>query len=133
MLESRTYLCSELIQLTAGGSRQIANLEAIGAEGCTVFTNGTFPKHTRVRLQCLECPAGERNCTSCLIRGKILAAKATTPLGVELDVRFDGEPWSPERWKPRHLMDVQVSVAAQPAQDRATADGSPQQEQRPAV
>ena len=110
MPENETYLCSELIQITAGDTRQIANLDAIGPYGCTVFTSQTLPKGTQVRLTCLECPAGVRNCATCLIQGKILAEKEKTPLGVELDVRFDGMSWSPERWKPRHLMGLQGTV-----------------------
>jgi hypothetical protein len=115
MPDNETYLCSDLVQLTAGGSKQIANLDAIGPWGCTVFTSQPLPKGKRVRMTCMECPAGKKNCASCLIRGRILSAREGSPLGVEQDVRFDGAPWSVERWSPRHLTNVQEAVTARKA------------------
>jgi hypothetical protein len=133
MAETETHLCSELIQLTTGGIRRIANLDAIGPEGCTIFASEPLPVGTRVRMQCLECPAGIRNCASCLIRGKVLAERTAIPLGVELDVRFDELPWSPERWKPRHLIQVQGTIAAPIPQVEAARNRSRLQKPRPAV
>jgi hypothetical protein len=143
MPENQTHFCSELIQLTTGDSRQIANLDAIGPEGCTVFASQPLPEGTHVRLQCFECPAGIRNCASCRIRGKVMAGRAVTPLGIQLEVCFDESPWSPERWKPRHLTAVEVlgTVATRKPQEPVaetlpigvTARRIQQQRPRPAV
>jgi len=108
-------MCSELVtvfyQDSQGRSRRVvANLEDISLCGVCLLVDDPVPINSSLRI----ChPKGEfsGNVRYCLFR----------EIGYFLGVQFDeGSRWSPDVWRPRHLLDLRdlVERSAQRAREK---------------
>src|SRR5579871_4087241 len=114
VLQDDKFLCSELIQVSAGGKVEIGNLELISSAGCTLTVAAELPVGAVVKIRCLECPLGKKPCKECRFRGKVRHSNVDPVLGCLMDIDFEGRIWSPQEWKPRHLTKVRSVIAAAP-------------------
>jgi hypothetical protein len=106
MRDDGQFLCSELIKVAVDETVQVGNLERISAEGCTVITPDVIPIGAEVRMQCFECPKGQRVCRVCRYDGEVRSSQDDGPLGKSTTIEFTRRSWSPEEWQPGHLTDL---------------------------
>jgi hypothetical protein len=90
------YLCSQLVTLSWKQGAAIVNLEEIHVGGAVLESE-------------IEVPAGlsaEIHCGSVFFAGKITRVDAHE-IGVRIEMEFSPlTPWSLERFRPEHLLDV---------------------------
>jgi hypothetical protein len=103
MQNQDSFLCSQLVRVSAGHGAQIGNLEEISATRCVVVLPYGLPVGTPVRMQCLESPAGTHS-SECVIRGHVECTEANSELGCLLEVEFEKRPWNEKKWKPAHML-----------------------------
>jgi hypothetical protein len=106
------FLCSELVRVSAGRTAAIGNLEEISPDGCVVTLDGPVSAGTKVRMRCVECPQGKRNCTECRFRGTVQDQQPVSPLGWVTRIEIEGRMWSEEEWRPRHLTNPKLLKVA---------------------
>jgi len=95
-MEAPRYLCSQLVKLSWGEGAAIVNLEEIQTGGAILESE-------------VEVPVGlsaEIRCGNVLFAGKITRADRHD-LGVRIEMHISPHtPWSIERFRPEHLLDV---------------------------
>jgi hypothetical protein len=106
MQDSRLFLCSQLMQVSASRTVTIGNLEDICATRCTVAIEVPPPIGAQVTIRCLECPLGKKGCTDCRFRGWVRSHENDPALGCLIQVEFNGRVWSAEEWHPEHLTKI---------------------------
>jgi len=101
------HLCSDLVSLRLStGEAVVGHLEKISASGCEITLDGRVAADSVVALQCVECPKGDALCIQCRMTGVVRSQENDPPLGVLVAVEFTDGTWCEERWKPRHLVDL---------------------------
>jgi hypothetical protein len=117
MQKQNAYLCSDLIELTFGGTVLVGNLEQICEGGCSVTLEEPVDVGAEVRMHCIACPIGNAQCTECQFKGQVSCADDDPTLGCALEIEFAGRKWSSRDWQPRHLINVSpVDDSAEPLQ-----------------
>jgi len=109
--QDKSFLCSELVRISAGPRRNLGNLEQISPQGCTISMDESLPIGQEVRMRCLACPLGKKSCTECRFRGRVRSSENDPVLGSILQVDFEGRTWSHQEWRPRHLTDIEALKA----------------------
>ena len=95
-MAARRYLCSQLVRLTWSGGERVVNLEEIWENGAVLESEE--PLHAGVRA---EVRAG-----SCFFAGRV-ATVGAYEFGWRIELEFSPlTPWSPERFRPDHLLDL---------------------------
>lgn len=121
-----SHSCSDLITVhlqTSGRGEEelVAILEDISAFGACLQLERSIPTDTAIRMVCSCCEA------HCEFRGRIVDSRAEDGIGYFIEVNFEpGTVWSPERYRPDHLLDVsgQAHQAEQvPALNACCCDG----------
>jgi hypothetical protein len=116
------YLCSDLISLKfSTGETVMGHLEMISKSGCHITLDERVAAQSVVALQCVECPKGEAHCIRCRMTGVIISQDDDLALGVLAAVEFTNGTWCEERWKPRHLVDLDLLTKIPPARARASS------------
>lgn len=112
MLKHGEHLCSDLVSLgLSSGETVIGHLEKISASGCHLTLDNRIADGSVVRLQCVECPMGAAWCLQCRMTGVVISQEDDPPLGILAEVEFTDRSWCEERWKPKHLLDLDAVVA----------------------
>jgi len=115
------HLCSDLVSLKLStGETAIGHLEKISTSGCQITLDERVAAASVVALQCVECPKGDARCIQCRMTGVVMSQNDDAPFGVLVDVEFTNGTWCEERWKPRHLVDLD-SLAPKPSQHAVEA------------
>lgn len=112
MSEER-YQCSELVKMSTPLGNAIGNLERIAQDDCTIAAETPVPVGTLLKMRCVECPLGKKNCAECRFQGTVQSQESDPVLGCLLRVRFERRKWSPDAWQPRHLTDFHNLARAQ--------------------
>ena len=101
----RRYLCSELVTLRFAGESLVANLEEIDSAIAVLESEEPLPVGVTAEMD-----TGSR-CFS----GKLISAEQT-PLGWRIEFEFSpSNPWSVDRFRPRHLFDPSTLSETGPA------------------
>jgi len=106
MQEGEFFLCSELMEVSAGPETLICNLEQISPAGCVVALDASLPVGTGVQLRCLSCPRRKRSCIGCRFKGRVRSEQRDPLLGCLTQIEFDGRIWSEKEWRPGHLTNI---------------------------
>lgn len=95
-MSARRYLCSELVALRVNGTDLTLNLEEIWCNGAVFEAERAVEAGARVELR-----AG-----SALFAGRVVRVEQHE-FGWRVEVEFSPlTPWSVERFRPLHLLDV---------------------------
>ncbi len=106
MQEGDSCLCSELIRVSGGGAVSIGNLEQISPHGCQIAMEAPIATGTAVRMHCVSCPLGKKDCTECRFRGRVLDQETDPQHGCQVRIEFEGRIWTEREWRPRHFTDL---------------------------
>jgi hypothetical protein len=94
-VENRRYLCSQLATLTIGGQAQWVNIEEIWETGAILECETPVASNVAAAVS-----AGEA-----AFEGRVAEVREDE-FGWRAEMIFSPEtPWSPERWRPEHLLD----------------------------
>lgn len=94
-METRRYLCSQLATLTLGGQAQWVNIEEIWETGVILESEAEVPGGTQ----------GSLSVDGASFQGRVGEVRQEE-FGWRVEMEFSPEtPWSPERWRPDHLLD----------------------------
>jgi len=94
-VEIRRYLCSQLATLTIDGQAQWVNIEEICETGVILECETPVAAGVSAMLTAEEAA----------FQGRVLDARQDE-FGWRAEMEFSPEtPWSPERWRPDHLLD----------------------------
>jgi len=95
-MAARRYLCSHLVTLTWGAGQCVANLEEIWQTGAVVECDQPVSAGG----------LGELRCGGTFFAGRLVSADAHE-FGWRVELEFSPlTPWSPERFRPEHLLDL---------------------------
>lgn len=95
LMDTPHYLCSQLVELTIDGRGQWVNLEEIREDGAILEAEQELAKGAAARIS-----AG-----TVVFEGRITDVRKEE-FGWRIEIAFSPDtPWSPERWKPEHLLD----------------------------
>lgn len=95
IVETRRYLCSQLATLTIDGKAQWVNIEEIWETGVVLESEADVIAGTRASL----------SVESASFQGHLNEVQQEE-FGWRVEMKFSPEtPWSPERWRPDHLLD----------------------------
>ncbi|MGA2713674.1 MAG: hypothetical protein ABSG41_11270 [Bryobacteraceae bacterium] len=98
----RRYLCSDLVALRMNSADSIVHLEEIWRDGATFEAEEPVVDGVRVELRCG--PA--------VFSGKVTQVERHE-FGWRAEVEFSPlTPWSPEQFRPQHMLDVSRLDAA---------------------
>jgi hypothetical protein len=96
-METPRYLCSHLVTLSWKEGAAIVNLEEIRKDGAVLESEADVPVGSSAEIRC----------GSVFFAGKITRADAHES-GVRMEMEFSPlTPWSPERFRPEHLLDLE--------------------------
>lgn len=94
-MDARHYLCSELVTLKHGTSESMLNLEEIWREGAFLEAESAIAAGEAIELRCGE-----------TIVAGVVAGAEEHEFGWRIEVAFsEANPWSPEWFRPQHLLD----------------------------
>ncbi|HEY4088790.1 MAG TPA: hypothetical protein VGM43_22825 [Bryobacteraceae bacterium] len=97
-MESRRYLCSQLAKLTLDGQAQWVNIEEIWETGVILESEAVVIEGTDASL----------SVEGASFQGRLTSVQQEE-FGWRVEMEFSPEtPWSPELWRPDHLLDPAV-------------------------
>jgi hypothetical protein len=106
MNQKHSHTCSDLITVhlqTSDGREEklVAILEDISASGARLQLERPIPTHTGIRMVCSSCEA------HCEFGGQVVDSHFHDGIGYFTEVVFKpGTVWSPEQYRPKHLLDI---------------------------
>jgi hypothetical protein len=94
-MDTRRFLCSDLVLLKANACESIVNLEEIWRGGAVLESEIPLESGTRIQIRCgTQCFAGR------------ISNSEAHEFGWRVEVEFSPlTPWTIEQFRPRHLMD----------------------------
>ena len=101
---AKRYLCSELAALKVNSVDTTVNLEEIWQDGAAFDSEDPVVEGVLVELRC----------SSAFFAGKVTRIERHE-FGWRVEVEFSPlTPWDPEKFRPRHLLDVSVVDVSEP-------------------
>ena len=92
----KRYLCSQLVALRCGGPPLTVNLEEIWESGAILESDHEIQ----------HCALAELRCAGVSLYGRLTRAEKHD-FGWRIEMEFSPlTPWSPERFRPDHLLDL---------------------------
>ncbi len=89
------YLCSDLVTLRIGAAESIVNLEEIGRDGAAIESEDAVADGAKVEIRC----------GSVFFVGRVSQVEQHE-FGWRAEIEFSPlTPWSPERFRPLHMLD----------------------------
>jgi hypothetical protein len=89
------YLCSDLVTLRIGAAESTVNLEEIGRDGAAIESEDPIVDGVKVEVRC----------GAVFFSGKVTEVERHE-FGWRAEIEFSPlTPWSPEQFRPRHMLD----------------------------